>query len=241
MPDDSTRLHFVNADFQQAFRDYFYLVDRHFPEKGLLKLVGDRYRLTGDQRTVLYRGIASNRRSKVRKRLLTENISGSRIIIDGYNVLFTLINYRFGKITFISTDHIVRDAGSLHGKLKDYSSITSCITMLIDQLSEMDPARVDIYLDSPISHSEKHAFLIRQILEEKGINGDCSVIQSADWALRNATDDILAISDTGIIEKALLPLIDMPRIILVKAYNARFLDLMDLLTSEQTENTVDES
>jgi hypothetical protein len=42
--------------FINACHDYYYLLNRHFPERGVLKLVGDRYRLDGDQRTVLYRG-----------------------------------------------------------------------------------------------------------------------------------------------------------------------------------------
>jgi hypothetical protein len=29
--------------FQNGLADYFYLIDRGYPEKGALKLVGDRY------------------------------------------------------------------------------------------------------------------------------------------------------------------------------------------------------
>lgn len=221
----------VNNDFVLACRDYYYLVDRHYPERGVLKLVGDRYRLTGDQRTVLYRGIASAKRSELRKQLLTQSVSGCKLLVDGYNVLFTLINYRFGKIMFISTDNILRDAGSLHGKLRDFSTLTSCITLMIDCISAQSPARVEIYLDSPVSHSEKHAALIRDSMAENNIDGDCIVLKSADWALRHGTDCILATSDTGIIEKAGLPVFDLPRNILSEAYNAEFLQLENLLSA----------
>jgi hypothetical protein len=224
----------LNDDFRAACQDYFYLINRHFPERGVLKLVGDRYRLTGDQRTVLYRGIASYRRSQVRKQLITRNITGRRILIDGYNVLFTLINYRFGKIIFISTDDILRDAGSLHGRLKDYSTLVAGIEMLVGYLSEQQPSDVEVYLDSPVSHSEKHALLFQEMLTEKALHGNCMVLKSADWALRNGSDCILATSDTGIIEKALLPVADLPRAILEKEYNARFLNLAGLLSAEKT-------
>jgi len=230
----------VSDDFIKACRDYFYLVDRHFPERGVLKLVGDRYRLSGDQRTVLYRGITSRRRSLVRKELLTSNISGSRILIDGYNVLFTLINYRFGKITFVSTDEILRDAGSLHGKLKDYSTLASCIDLLGNHLAVKKPARAEVYLDSPVSHSEKHGLMIKEKLDACGIAGDAYVLRSADWALRQGADCILATSDTGIIEKAMLPVADLPREILAETYHAEFLQLDKLLSAEIIKDSVDE-
>jgi hypothetical protein len=230
---------FIDQDFVLACSEYFFLIDRHYPEKGVLKLVGDRYRLSGDQRTVLYRGISSEKRAALRSHLLTENITGKRVLIDGYNVLFTLINYRFGKITFISTDDILRDAGSLHGKLKDYSTLNSCIDMLIEYISGEKPSRAEIYLDSPVSHSEKHAGLIKEKLLKNGIQGDCHVLKSADWALRHGSDCILATSDTGIIEKALLPVIDLPRLILHRNYKAEFLKMKDLLPAKKIENAVD--
>ena len=70
MPEKQPYSTWINEDFKLACRDYFYLVDHHFPERGVLKLVGDRYRLDGDQRTVLYRGISSRKRSDMRHNLL---------------------------------------------------------------------------------------------------------------------------------------------------------------------------
>ena len=64
--------------FKQACRDYYYLIDRNYPERGTLKLIGDRYRLSGDQRTVLYRGISSQERSDMRKMLLVNDIDGEK-------------------------------------------------------------------------------------------------------------------------------------------------------------------
>ena len=49
----------LNEFFMNACKDYAYLINRNYPERGTLKLVGDRYRLTRDQRTILYRGISS--------------------------------------------------------------------------------------------------------------------------------------------------------------------------------------
>src|SRR5512145_134791 len=112
MPDKSLNSSLLTDSFSQACTDYFYMVDHHYPERSVLKLVGDRYLLSGDQRTVLYRGISSLKRSSLRNAFLTKDTGGKQLIVDGYNVLFTLLNYRLGKITFVSTDGIVRDAGA---------------------------------------------------------------------------------------------------------------------------------
>ncbi len=150
----------LNEFFINACKDYAYLINRNYPERGTLKLVGDRYRLTRDQRTILYRGISSAEKSVLRKAKLVKEIEGKTLAIDGYNVLFSLLNYRLGRFTFISTDDVLRDAGSLHGKLKDEEMFIDCIKILAKHLSAMHPSQVDVFLDSPVSHSERHAQVI---------------------------------------------------------------------------------
>jgi hypothetical protein len=223
----------LSDDFISACRDYYYLMNRHFPERGVLKLVGDRYRLDGDQRTVLYRGISSRKRSETRASLLISGVTGKDLIIDGYNVLFTLLNYRLGRITFISTDLILRDAGSLHGKLRDEKTFSECVSLLTDYLRFKQPGRIDVYLDSPVSHSERHAQLIREKMSASRLAGDCHVIKSADWALRRNQQSVSATSDTAIIEKAMAPVIDLSREILEHVYGATFLNLPELLAPDE--------
>ena len=220
----------TGSDFIHACKDYAYLVNRKFPERGVLKLVGDRYRLSGDQRTVLYRGISSQQRSGIRNSLRVSEIKGKELIIDGYNVLFTLLNYRLGKITFISTDNFLRDAGSLHGKLHDEDTFSECVSLLAAYLVIKQPCRTDIYLDSPVSHSERHAQRIREELIRNKLTGECHVIKSADWALRQIREGVIATSDTAIIEKAQVPVIDLPKEILNYAYKAEFPEINRLIT-----------
>jgi hypothetical protein len=226
-------------DFISACRDYAYLMNRHFPERGVLKLVGDRYRLDGDQRTVLYRGISSREKSEIRKSLLVSDITGKDLAIDGYNVLFTLLNYRLGRITFISTDHILRDAGSLHGKYRDEKTFTESMDLLLEYLHRKQPGQTDVYLDSPVSHSDKHARMIREKMQLFHLQGDCHVIRSADWALKQNQHGVIATSDTAIIENAMVPVIDLPKGILDDAYEADFLKMNELLASQESQDAID--
>jgi len=232
MPDNSKYHDLHSEDFIHACRDYHYLIDRHYPERGVLKLVGDRYHLSGDQRTVLYRGISSRERSAHRKSLLVSDIKGLDLAVDGYNVLFTLLNYRMGKTTFISTDHFLRDAGSLHGKLREEKTFAECVALLSDFLSLRQPARVDVYLDAPVSHSERHAHLIRESILRVGIASDCHVIKSADWALRRCQEGVIATSDSAIIDKSKVPVVDLPKGILNYAYDAEFPEIERFIAPE---------
>ena len=127
IPSEEIKQGMLNDLFMNACKDYAYLINRNYPEPGTLKLVGDRYRLTRDQRTILYRGISSAEKSALRKAKLVKEIENKTLAIDGYNVLFSLLNYRLGRFTFISTDDVLRDAGSLHGRLKDEELFMDCI------------------------------------------------------------------------------------------------------------------
>jgi hypothetical protein len=217
------------VSFINACKDYAYLIDRNYPERGTLKLVGDRYRLTRDQRTILYRGISSAEKSVLRKAKLVSEIADKSLGIDGYNVLFSLLNYRLGRFTFISTDDVLRDAGSLHGKLKEEEMFYDCIKILAKHLSAMHPLRVEVFLDSPVSHSERHAQVITDIFQQFSLVSGCQVIRSADYGLKHLPFDVLATSDSVIIENTESRIVDLPRIILEKQYNANLVKIADLL------------
>jgi hypothetical protein len=228
-PSEEIKQGMLNELFRNACKDYAYLINRNYPEPGTLKLVGDRYRLTRDQRTVLYRGISSAEKSALRKAKLVKDIGNKTLAIDGYNVLFSLLNYRLGRFTFISTDDVLRDAGSLHGRLKDEEMFMDCIKILAKHLSAMHPLQVEVFLDSPVSHSERHAELITDIFQQYSLVTHCRVIRSADYGLKHLPFDVLATSDSVIIENAEAGVVDLPRIILEKQYHAVLVKIADLL------------
>jgi hypothetical protein len=43
--------------FAEAISDYYFVLNKGYPKKGILKFVGDRYNLTGSLRTILQRGV----------------------------------------------------------------------------------------------------------------------------------------------------------------------------------------
>ncbi len=218
----------ITGDFTAACHDYYYLLSKGYPERGSLKMVGDRYRLSRDQRSVLYRGIAAEPASASRNARLVPVSRAMYMVIDGYNVLFTLLNYRLGRMVFISTDGFLRDAGSLHGRLRDDRILEECIEDLLAVLSPFCPARLEIFLDSPVSSSIRHHHIIGQKLNDFGIPGTCNLVHSADHEIKSLNRGILATSDTVLIDKTTVPVADLSRLVLEDIYGATFFTVRDL-------------
>lgn len=215
---------FDEKSFENALLDYFYLIDRGYPEKGTLKLVGDKYKLSSDHRTVLYRGVCSQQKADARRSKLSLKIQ-SPLIIDGYNVLFTLLNYRLGRLVFISTDSICRDAGSLFGKIKKEKLFRECAAILSETLQEINPGKVVLYLDSPVSFSGQHQIAIQELFTEYSVDHEIHVVHSADGAIKEHHEGTIATSDSALIDASGLPVTDLPRRIIEVNYNAQLISL----------------
>ncbi len=220
-------------EFKHSVLNYFYLINRHYPERGTLKLIGDRYRLDRDQRTILYRGISNENIARERQKRLTEEIHGQYLIIDGYNVLFSLLNYRLGRIVFLSNDHIVRDAGSLHGKLRNEEFFFQCIEMLFEYFDHHQPSFVHFYIDAPVSHSAIHSKIINETIKRHNLSGICEIVKSPDHNIKKFSEGIIVTSDTVIIDKTSNKVSDIPRRILESKFNAELFDLNKILSSAQ--------
>ncbi|MBA7565919.1 hypothetical protein ES708_07606 [subsurface metagenome] len=180
-----------NKNFEKGLADYFYLIDRNYPEKGALKLVGDRYRLTTVFRTILYRGVSSSESSLKRMNRLVD-IPSEELIIDGYNILFTLLNYRLGRFVFISTDSLCRDAGSLFGKIRNEKLFNECLSVLIEYLADFKDVVLTIYLDAPVSFSRNHKYQIEELLKYNKLEGKVHVVRSADMKIKEHTSGLFA-------------------------------------------------
>lgn len=218
----------LSFTFKQALNDYYYLMNNHYPEKGSLKLVGDRYRLSTELRTILYRGICPKKEATNRKHRIIKSPS-EILAIDGYNVLFTLLNYRLGRFVFISNDGICRDAGSLFGKIRKESLFNECADLLISYLSNYKLSAIKIYLDSPVYLSNKHRNLLHKKANGYEINMDIILTKSADQQILQHTSGALATSDSVIIDNSENPILDIPRTIIEEKYNYTIIKLETLL------------
>ncbi len=207
-------------NFKLAISDYKYLLNRGYPEKASLKLVGDRYRLDRTARNCLFRGVVKKEISKTRKYKLVpaKAVKHSSIGIDWYNVLITVESYLKGNLLFISEDGILRDSAGVHGSYKRNDITERAIEIIAGALSYLSPGKIDIFLDAPISHSGEMGTHIKEKLEEKNLpNITVKVLKSADYPLKSY-QGIVATSDSVIMDNV-SRIFDLPRYALRREFN----------------------
>ena len=175
----------VTDVFKDALRDYYYLLNRDYPEKPALKLVGDRYRLKGIERITLYRGITSKEKALARKLKLTAApLKEKKLYIDGYNVLFTMMNYLLGKLIFTANDGFLRDCGEVYGKVENATLFYRAVDLLLEYTGKSGVRAIEIYFDNAVPGSTTHVREVEKKLAEIKINGKVVPVKSADAELK---------------------------------------------------------
>ena len=227
--------------FAEAARDYQHLLDRGYPTKACLKLVGDRHRLDGNERMMLFRGILpSGQSSAQRKRILKDPApfggradsgnpgSRGRVALDGYNIFFTIMNYLRGHSLFIATDGLLRDSGGARGIVADEEQFIKAMEETIHCLASFGPSKVLVYLDAPIPFSSRHASVIREKLSASGIDGEVLLLPCADPFVAAFEGDWAASADSVVAARAHSPIFDLARLVLESSCQASFTDFSDL-------------
>lgn len=220
--------------FCRAAQDYRFLVERRYSRASALKLVGDRYQLTAVHRSMLYRGVASMQEAATRGEKLTDEVQASSLHVDGLNVLYTIANYLYGRVLFVSTDGWLRDAGEVHGEgigppAKRGTILANAVSLLIDWLAERRPSEVELYVDEPVSLSGELAAHLRRALSEAKISGTARTVPSADFALKHVVDAVVATSDSTIIDACRCKVCDVAHRILDERFAPQFVDLRTIL------------
>lgn len=210
-----------NLNFKNAVTDYRLLKNKLYPDKAALQLVGDQYRLSAVARNCLLRGVAAQGPSLARKAKIVGARAARRknLGIDWFNVLITLESYLKGGVLFLADDGLLRDSAAVHGSYRPGPLTERAITLVCDSLERLAPRRIDVFFDSPISHSKR----LRDELEERLLAArrsfafSLTLAASADYALKSYPG-IVATSDSVIIDAG-RAVLDLPRLILARAFS----------------------
>lgn len=219
----------MNPDFIEAAKDYCYLLDRGYPQRGFLSLVGDRYKLTNRERSMLYRGLASREQVNRRKqKIITEYDGRSKLCIDGFNVITTVSSYLLGLPLFISLDEFLRDASQRRGKLEENIKMEEAVQLIAGYLQETKVASVDVYLDEAGEITGKVQSLI--LAETQKLFIDCNILisKNVDKALMTVNDGMVCTSDSEIIDHAPGRIFDLAFFVLHHFYHPELMDLRNL-------------
>jgi hypothetical protein len=218
-----------SLQFRQALNDYFFLLNRGYPEKPALKLAGDRYQLSGKQRLILYRGATSRSNVRNRQKKRIRRWENQTLHVDGYNVLFTMMNYLLGKSIFIANDGFLRDAGESYGKIENESIFFRSIDLLLDFISGLKPGPVAIYLDKGVRNRPLHGKILEKGCTARKIQPEIIAEPKVDSRLKTAPEGILATSDSQIIDQTPLRVLDLARQLLENGFQVEIPELESMI------------
>jgi len=219
----------ITESFQKSIKDYLFLINKGYPVRKTLKLVGDRHRLSGTQRSILFRGVTSREKSIKRKLKIIDKIKDQPLHVDGYNVLFTITNYMLGKILFLGNDELLRDSGGGYGKVENDSFFSTAADMVFDYTTTHHVRALRIYLDHPVLNSTVHKEIIDGKIKKRKINGSVLMMKSVDNELKGIKEGILSTSDSEIIDCTPCQIIDLARKSLEAKYKIKVLNLSNLI------------
>jgi hypothetical protein len=188
---------------RKAAEDFRYLLNRGYPRKASLDLVGNRHGLAFDERHLLHRGIFADRDAKRRKagRIAFYRIRNKDLAIDGHNVIITLEAALAGLPLILGDDGFVRDISGLSGSYKPSERTEEVLSWIVDGLKRVKPVHTLILLDAPMSRSGELAREIRNRFIEEGIPGDARAVRVPEKVLIGFPG-IVATSDTAIIDRS---------------------------------------
>ena len=223
-----------------AAHDYRWLLDRGYPDQQALQLCGNRFRLSRTERGMLYRGVFAGEASRPRKaRLVTASLSvsftagWSRLVIDGYNVLFTVWNYLAGRPLVRATDGFVRDIGGTRSRLPHDQRFTRLAELLCSAVASTRFGRAAVFLDAQLPWSRDQSAELVSVWARVGvpeIGFAAEVHPAVDAVVAARTDATIATSDTGIIDRCSQPVLDLGGRIVTTAFAASPVDMAKLCT-----------
>jgi len=205
-------------ELMQAAGDYEWMLSRGYPQKSALKLVGDRFRLSGNMRQILYRGISSRHQAEARRKKLGSVRKGDLVLVDTYNVLFTINNYLLGRPVFISNDGLLRDAGEMRARITNKPVFKRGINLMLDVMKEWKGVKCVHYLDEPVSYSGRLSIELSKDMVQMDIDGEAFTVNSPDHMLKHETSDAICTSDSAIIDHYEGRIVDLARYILDAFY-----------------------
>ena len=218
-----------SEDFKEAIHDYVFLLEKKYPHKTIMELIATRYSLNHFERSMLFRGISPADRARARRKKLAEDVTlrEQAVHIDLFNTLFTLAAYLRGYPVYLATDGILRDASESHGCSDWIGHLERGLELMMDYLAEQHPDNTFFYIDNPMGHCRKVVEKIHERCTQHGLGHEIILHDSPDHILAKARTGILASSDSTVIDRSALPVVDLPRAVLEFHFEPQFIVLAE--------------
>ncbi len=190
-------------DLEKASQDFRSLLNRGYPRKASLELVGNRYGLTSDERHLLHRGVFSDSdsRSRERKKISAQEIKNKDLAIDGHNVIITIEAGLSRRPLVLADDGFIRDISGLSGSFKQSETTEKAIQIITQTIKKMRPRQTLFLFDAPISKSGELAQEVRSQLKRENLRGDAIAVKVPEKILIGFPG-VIASSDTALIDQS---------------------------------------
>lgn len=187
---------------EKAAEDIRYLLDRGYPQKGVINFVCNHYRLNDYSRYFLSRAVLSKEAAEKRKAkfLPCDEIKGNKVVIDGYNIIIGMESI-LERNAYYCDDGVIRDIKGAFRNYKASEKTEEAIESILQFLEENNPDYVCFLLDSQISRSGLLAKRLREKISKFGLNGEAITSNRVDYEMKNSKY-IVASSDGVIIDEA---------------------------------------
>jgi len=202
--DKSTSVRAANFEsLQKAAKDFRYLLNRGYPRKASLELVGNRYELTFDERHLLHRGVFSEADSEARRKkvISIKEVQDKDLAVDGHNVLITIEAGLSGRPLILADDGFIRDISGLSGSFKKTEGTEKALQWIVTFLKKWRPRHTLFLFDAPISKSGILAQELRNLLKKENLPGDALAMKVPEKTLIGFPG-VVATSDTAIIDRS---------------------------------------
>lgn len=190
-------------DLQEAAKNFRYLLNRGYPRKISLELVGNRYGLTFDERHLLHRGVFADVdvQRRLSKKILLKAIKNQDLAIDGHNVIITIEAGLSAQPLVLGDDGFLRDISGRSGSFKKTERTMEAIGLIMDLFKQWTPRQTLFLFDAPISKSGRLALEVRNLLKIENLSGDAMAVNVPEKILIGFPG-IVATSDTAIIDRS---------------------------------------
>ncbi len=197
---------FATANFrnlQKAAEDFRILLNRRYPRKPSLELVGNRYDLPFDERHLLHRGVFSDEDSESRRKKIrsVKEVRNKDLAVDGHNVLITIEAGLSGRPLILADDGFVRDISGLSGSFRKTEMTDKAFELIIRFLKQWRPRHTLFLFDAPISKSGILAQELRTLLKKEDVSGDALAVKVPEKILIGFSG-VVATSDTAILDRS---------------------------------------
>ena len=183
-----------------ASRHVCYLINEGFELKSASTFVGNHYLLSERQRLAIMRSVAADERIAARKskEVLTEELAGKEVWIDGFNTIITLEVILSESIFFSGMDGALRDLAALRGTYRLIPETDGAVKRLLDVLAKAKIRTVRILQDEPVSNSGRLKVKIAEIAEGCPFDLDIRIQKDVDRELYNK--ELVVTSDSVILD-----------------------------------------